>query len=138
MRRASWDEIMEASENPQEVHHMRTRPLTVTVAAVLLAVLSLVNLLSPLFPSEGVPSFVIYLGIVLGIVGLIAAGGLWALKRWSVWLTTIVCALNILSAAPGIAFAPTPALRVGALFGVIVPALIILLVVLPNSRRAYT
>jgi uncharacterized membrane protein (DUF2068 family) len=117
---------------------MRARPLPVTVAAILLALLSLANLLSPLFPSEGVPTFVIYLSVVLGIVGLIAAAGLWMVKRWSVWLTIIVCVLNILSAAPGIAFAPTPALRVGALFGVIVPALIILLVVLPNSRRAYT
>lgn len=96
---------------------MRTRPLTVTVAAVLLALLSLVNLLSPLFPSEGVPSFVIYLGVVLGIVGLIAAGGLWVLKGWSVWLTIIVCVLNILSAAPGIAFAPTPHCESGRSLG---------------------
>jgi hypothetical protein len=34
---------------------MRTRPLPVSVAAVLMAVLSIANLLSPLMPSEGVP-----------------------------------------------------------------------------------
>ncbi len=117
---------------------MRARPLPVAVAAALLALLSLANLLSPLFPSEGVPTSVIYLSVVLGVFGLIGAAGLWVLKRWSVWLTIIVCVLNILSAAPGIAFAPTAALRVGALVGVIGPALITLLVVLPNSRRAYT
>jgi hypothetical protein len=32
---------------------MRARPLTVTIAAALLALLSLVNLLTPLFPSGG-------------------------------------------------------------------------------------
>src|SRR5215216_8119708 len=85
---------------------MRARPLPVTVAVILLALLSLTNLLSPLFPSEGVPAFVIYLGVVLGVVGLIAAAGIWMLKRWALWLTIIVCVLNILSAAPGIAIAP--------------------------------
>jgi uncharacterized membrane protein (DUF2068 family) len=117
---------------------MSARPLPVTVAAILLALLSLANLLSPVMPSEGVPAFVIYLGVVLGVAGLVAAAGLWMLKRWSLWLTIALCVLNILSAAPGIAFAPNAALRVGALIGVIGPALIILLVVLPNSRRAYT
>jgi hypothetical protein len=102
---------------------VRSRPLPVTVAAVLLALLSLANLISPLFPSEGVPAFVIYSGVVLGVVGLIAAAGLWILKRWALWLTIIVCVLNILSAAPGVAFGPTPTLRVGALVGVIGPAL---------------
>lgn len=113
------------------------RPLTVAIAVVLLALLSLLNLMSPLFPSEGVPAFVIYLSVMLGVAGLIAAGGLWRLKPWALWLTIVVCVLNVLSAAPGIAFAPTPALQVGALVGVIIPVLIILLVVLRNSRRAY-
>jgi uncharacterized membrane protein (DUF2068 family) len=115
-----------------------TRPQPVTVAAVLLALLSLASLLSPLMPSEGVPAFVIYLGVVLGVVGLIAAAGLWMLKRWSLWLTIIVSVLNILSAAPGLAFAPTPTLRVLATIGVVGFALVVVLAVLPSSRRAYT
>ena len=90
---------------------MSARPLPVTVAVVLLVILSLANLLSPVLPSEGVPTFVIYLGVVLGVLGLIGAGGLWMLKRWALWLTIVVSVLNILSAAPGLAFAPTPTLR---------------------------
>jgi hypothetical protein len=89
-------------------------------------------------PMEGVPAFVVYLGVALGVAGLLAAAGLWMLKRWSLWLTIIVCVLNILSSAPGLAFGPTPTLRTLATVGVIVPALAILLAVLPNSRRAYT
>ena len=115
---------------------MRTRPLPVNVAAVLLALFSLANLISPLLPSEGVPAFVIYLGIVLGIAGLVAAAGLWMLKKWSIWLTIIVSALNLLSAAPGIAFAPNAALQVAATITVVVSGFIIVLVVLPTSRRA--
>jgi hypothetical protein len=117
---------------------MRSRPLPVIVAIVLLALLSLANLLSPVMPSEGVPTFVIYLGVVLGVLGLISAAGLWMLKRWALWLTIVVSVLNILSAAPGLAFAPTPVLRILATVGVVGFALVILLAVLPNSRRAYT
>jgi uncharacterized membrane protein (DUF2068 family) len=62
------------------------------VAAVLLGMLSLPNLLGPLLPSEGVPALVVYLGIALGVAGLVAAAGLWMLKRWGVWLAVVVCA----------------------------------------------
>jgi hypothetical protein len=116
---------------------MRTRPLPVNVAAVLLALFSLANLISPFLFSEGVPEFVIYLGVILGITGLAAAAGLWMLKKWSVWLTIIVSALNILSAAPGIAFAPNVALQIAATITVVGSVLIIVLVVRPNSRRAF-
>jgi len=121
----------------KEENHMRSRPQAVTVAAVLLALFSLANLISPLLPSEGVPAFVIYLGVVLGIAGLVAAAGLWMLRQWSIWLTIIVSALNVLSAAPGIAFAPDAALQVAATITVVGSAIIIVLVVLPTSRRAF-
>ena len=52
---------------------MRSRPQSVTIAAILLALLSVANLLSPVMPSEGVPAFVIYLGVVLGVLGVLLA-----------------------------------------------------------------
>ena len=70
--------------------------------------------------------------------GTFAAAGLWMLKRWALWLTIVVAMLNILSAAPGIAFAPNVVLRAAATVTVVGFAVIVLLVVLPNSRRAYT
>lgn len=91
---------------------MAPRPLPVTIAAILMALISLVGLPGPLLPgAEEVPAVVVYGGIVLGILGLVAAVGLWMLKRWSFWLTIVVSVLNILSAAPGLAFAPTPGCR---------------------------
>jgi hypothetical protein len=116
---------------------MRSRPQTVTGAAIVLAVFSLVNLISPLLPSEGIPEFVIYLGVILGIAGLAAAAGLWMLRKWSIWLTIIVSVVNFLSAAPGLAFAPNAALQVAATITVVGSAIIIVLVVLPASRRAF-
>lgn len=115
------------------------RPTAVTIAAVLLALFSVLNLISTLTPAftGGVPALVVYGSAVLGLVGLVAAYGLWMLKRWSVWLTIILSALNVLSAAPGIAFAPTTVLFVAALATIVGYALIIVLVVMPVSRRAY-
>ena len=55
---------------------MRMRPLPVTVAAVLLVLLSLTNfpwLYLFLFPgAEEPPAFILYLGYVVGVVGLVA------------------------------------------------------------------
>jgi uncharacterized membrane protein (DUF2068 family) len=61
-----------------------------------------VNLASPLLSSEGVPEFVIYLGAVLGIAGLVASLGLWILRKWGIWLTIVVSELDLLSAALGV------------------------------------
>jgi len=103
-----------------------------------MALFGLANLLSPIMPMEGVPAFVVYLGVALGVAGLLAAAGLWMLRRWALWLTIVVSVLNILSAAPGLAFAPSAGLRAAATVTVVGFALVIWLVVLPNSWRAYT
>ena len=118
---------------------MRARPTPVSVAAVLLALLSVLNLVSTVIPafSSGVPAVVVYGSAVLGLLGLVAAYGLWSLNKWGVWLTIILSVLNISSAAPGIVFAPTTMLFVGAIVTIVGYALIIVLVVVPTSRRAF-
>jgi uncharacterized membrane protein (DUF2068 family) len=90
-----------------------------------------------LFPgAEEAPVFVIYSGIVLGIVGLVAAVGLWMMKRWGFWLTVIVCVLNILLGAPGIVMAPGVVLD-AAIAVQVIGFVLIVLVVFPTSRRAF-
>ncbi len=108
-----------------------------TIAAILLALLSLVNLLAPLMlPAEA--GSIAYLIVVLGVSGLVFAVGLWMLKGWTLWLTIVVSVLNILAAAPGLLFATEFTGRVLATIGVVGLALVILLAVLPGSRRTYT
>jgi uncharacterized membrane protein len=121
---------------------MRSRPLPITVAAILLVLLSLFDFPFPwllLFPEveEAPPAFVIYSGIVLGIVGLVVAVGLWMLKKWSFWATIVVSVLNFLLGAPGVVMGPTAAVQVTVLITEVVAVLIIVLVVLPSSRRAF-
>jgi uncharacterized membrane protein (DUF2068 family) len=116
---------------------MQSRPQSVTIGVVLLALLSLVNVISPLLPSEGIPASAIYLGVVLGVLGLIGAAGLWVLKRWGLWVTIVVSVLNILSAAPGLVFAPSTTLFILALITVVGFAVVLVLAMMPTSRRAY-
>jgi hypothetical protein len=119
---------------------MRSRPQAVTVAAVLLVLLSLFNFPWPwllLFPgAESPPAFVIYTGFVLGLVGLVVAVGLWIIKAWSYRATIVVCVLNILAGAPGIFLGPTVGIRVLSAVLEVVALLIIVLVVRPSSQRA--
>ena len=119
---------------------MRSRPQAVTVAAVLLVLLSLFNFPWPwllLFPgAESPPAFVIYTGFVLGIVGLVVAVGLWMIKAWSYRATIVVCVLNILAGAPGIFLGPTVGIRVLSAVLEVVALLIIVLIVRTSSQRA--
>ena len=75
--------------------------------------------------------------LVLGIASLVGAAGLWMLKRWGVWLAIVVCAINLVFEAPRVPFAPDAAPRVAATVTVLFCALIIVLVLLPGSRRAF-
>src|SRR5215212_5575694 len=119
---------------------MNSRPLPVTVAAILLVLLSLFDSPWPyelLFPgAEEPPAFVLYSGYVVGIVGIVAAVGLWMLKPWSYWTTIVVSALNFLLGAPGVIFAPGTALKALIAVTEVVAIIIIVLVVRPDSRRA--
>jgi uncharacterized membrane protein len=83
------------------------------------------------------PTFILYSGIVLGIVGIVAALGLWMQKTWSFWLTIVVCVLNILLALPAPAMVQTGGLLALIVVQTIGFILVVVLVVLPTSRRAF-
>ena len=123
---------------------MRSRPQTVTVAAVLLALSSvLFHLAFPLWANavprggESVPAIVAFLAVAVGVAGLVGAAGLWMLRKWGIWLAIGVCLLSVLDTASGVAGAPNAALRVVAAVTLVVFALVMVLVVLPASRRAF-
>lgn len=112
------------------------RPLPVAVGVVLLALFSLLNFISPLLPTD-YPTIVLFLGGALGVVGLLAAAGLWQMRRWGLLLTIIVSVLNILLAAPGIFAEPHATGKLLAGVTTVGFALVIVLVMRSNSRRAF-
>jgi hypothetical protein len=58
------------------------------------------------------------------------------LQKWSFWATIVVCVLNFLLGAPGVVMAPGAAPKAVIALTEVVAVLIIVLVVLPSSRRA--
>ena len=75
---------------------MSSRPLTVTTAAVLLVLVSVWQLRVYLktfgqYPHDVVAIFL----VLLPVASLLAAAGLWRLKRWSMWPSVVVCVLNM-------------------------------------------
>src|ERR671920_453723 len=95
---------------------MRSRPPSVTIAAGLLVLLGLFGfpfVWTLLFPGvEEPPAFVIYSSLVVGILSLVVAVGLWLMKPWSLWATIVVCVLNVLSGLPGVIVGPTTRIKV--------------------------
>ncbi len=87
--------------------------------------------------AEQPPAFVVYSGIVLGIVGLVAAVGLWMLKKWGFWLTIVISVLNILFNVLGLVMVQSPGLLALIAVQTIGFVLVIVLMVLPTSRHAF-
>ena len=56
--------------------------------------------------TQGPPYFIIVVLFALSIVGLLATYGVWHNQRWAIVLTILVAALNVLTAMPGVFFAP--------------------------------
>jgi hypothetical protein len=120
---------------------MSPRPQPVTVAAILLALFSLMNFPGPWWyavpgAAEVTPMFVLYSGIVLGVVGLVAAVGLWMMKTWSYWATIVVCVVNILFNVSGLVMVLPGGLKALIAVQTVGFVLTLVLVVLPSTRRA--
>ena len=86
---------------------------------------------------EGDPGLAILvsLGVILGVLGLVAAAGVFFAKRWGMWLAVFVSVFGI-SAIGGVvlwdALLKGLCLVLTALY-----VLVIVLVVLPSGRQAY-
>lgn len=120
------------------------RPLTATIAIVLLTLMSVTGLILPLLSllfsltNPPPPPLIVRVDqiLVMGVGGLIAVFGLWKLKRWGLVLTSIIAALSLLVAVYGLLVAPTEGKwPPGVLF--VLNALVLVLVALPATRRAY-
>jgi uncharacterized membrane protein (DUF2068 family) len=112
-----------------------SRPGVLTAAAILLGLVSLFSLATPLL--TGLPLPVKVIAVMLGLVGLLAAYGLWNAKRWGMIVAILVSALNALSAAPGLIAQPNPPALIGAAVTIALAVLVIILAVLPPARQAY-
>ena len=112
------------------------RPGPVTVAVDWLALLSVLNFVSPFLPTD-YPTSVLILGGALGVVGLLAAAGVRMMRRWGLLATITVSVLNLVLAVPGIFVEPHATGKLLAGVTTVGFALVIVLVMRSNSRRAF-
>ena len=112
-----------------------SRPAVLTLAALLLGLISISSFATPLLAGPPLPVKV--LAVVTGLIGLLAAYRLWRAKRWGMIVAMIVSALNALAGAPGLFVQPNLPATIAAGVGIAISLLIIVLTVLPSARQAY-
>jgi len=86
----------------------RTRPLGITIIAILVALSGLVTVVLSLVAlfavhTSAVATGLVVVALILGIVNLVLAYGLWTLKSWAFWTTAALEAINLVFAIVGIA-----------------------------------
>jgi hypothetical protein len=95
-----------------------SRSRNYTIAAVLAGLLSLANTIIALallpqgsakinHSSDQPPYAVILIEVIVGLIGIVAAYGVFRTQRWGVILTLVLMVINVLISLPGIPFGPT-------------------------------
>ena len=73
------------------------------------------------------PYAIVVAGVVVGLIGVVAAYGVFRTQRWGVVLTLVLMVVNVLFSLPGIPFGPTVFDKVSAVVTVIVAGAVIYL-----------
>jgi hypothetical protein len=124
---------------------IRKRPLGITIIAILLfisAVIEIIGGLSSLIgsPPTGTISDVLlgWFPLILGVIELVLAWGLWTLKPWAYWGTLVVEIIIILSHFFGFLNLPKTHSALAVISGGIVSIIIVIYLLADrNVRRAF-
>jgi hypothetical protein len=110
-------------------YYQRNRPLGVTIIAILTVIGGLA------FVAIGIALLIIGIGfglLVISIAYFVMAYGLWTGKRWAWTITLILSGIGIILGIASIAFA-----HIGAVFHIIISAVIFYYLYRPNVRAFY-
>lgn len=120
-----------------------------TIAAILTGIFGIYNIVAsiPILAQgaeavnataavDNPPYFILVLALILGVVALVTAWGLWRNQRWAKIITILIMALGGLSALPGVLFAETLSLRISAIAGVVIPLSVIVLILWRSPQTA--
>jgi uncharacterized membrane protein (DUF2068 family) len=122
-----------------------SRSRNYTIAAVLAGLLSLANTITALVllpqgsdkinhSSNQPPYAVILIEVVVGLIGIVAAYGVFRTQRWGVILTLVLMVINVLISLPGIAFGPTAFDKTASALAVVVGAATVYLLLRRDTR----
>jgi hypothetical protein len=120
--------------SPRGTARLHARPAPITQAVALLVLVALIDFLGPILPgSEGEVLF----GAVSGGLTLIAAAGLWAMRRWGYLMTIVIAGLTVLLAVLPLFAEISAALKLVAALQGLWSAVALLLATKPAARSAY-
>ncbi len=88
-------------------------------------------------PGADIPGFAIVIGMVVLVLTVLAAWGMWNLRRWGAILMFVVTLLNTLTAIPGFFMPPNNWILAELVVGVPLSVVVLVLIALPSARRAY-
>jgi uncharacterized membrane protein (DUF2068 family) len=122
-----------------------TRSRNYTIAATLAGVLSLANTVVALtllpqgsnkinHSSNQPPYAVILIEVVIGLLGLVAAYGVFRTQRWGVIMTLVLMVINVLVSIPGIPFGPTTFDKVSSVLALVISGAVIYLLLRRDTR----
>jgi uncharacterized membrane protein HdeD (DUF308 family) len=124
---------------------MRKRPLGITIIAILLFISAVIEILGGISSVLGTPltgtiSDVLlgWFPLVMGVIELVLARGLWTIKPWAYWGTLVVEIVNILIHFYGFLGLPPTHSALAVVSGGIISILIVLYLLIDrNVRRAF-
>lgn len=113
--------------------------MTVTLAVVLSVLAILGNVVGFILPTDGqeVPPIIAIGSVSLAVAGIPVAVALWLLRQWGLIPALAVTALSLLLTVPEIALAPMMAIQIFPVVFALLYAAILVLVLRPDTRRAY-
>ena len=116
----------------------RSRPLGITIIAILLFVVGILGLLGSILglaASIGHPVVIglLIFGLVLSVLELVLAWGLWTLRSWAFWATVIIEALSVIQ---GIIALTQGASLLSVLISLIIPIIILVYMFVDRNVRA--
>ncbi len=74
----------------------RRRPLGITIIAIIVAIYGILEIILGIGFLAASPAQAI-ITIILGVLGLVLAWGLWTLQSWAFWALVIVEVLNVIN-----------------------------------------
>jgi uncharacterized membrane protein (DUF2068 family) len=75
---------------------VRRRPLGITIIAIIVAIYGILSIIGGIALLGASPTAAI-IAIIIGVLQLILAWGLWTLQRWAFWATVIIEVLAVIN-----------------------------------------
>jgi uncharacterized membrane protein (DUF2068 family) len=109
----------------------RTRPLGITIIAVIVAIYGILNIISGI-ALLGASATIGVISIILGVLDLVLAWGLWTLQRWAFWATALIEVLSLINGIFGL----TQGGGVSAILSIVIPLIILIYLFADRNVRA--